>query len=123
MVVAGTKDAVLMVESEANELPEDIMLGAVLYAHQEMQAVIQAINELVKDSGKEAWVWEPTPVNEELTAAVKKDFEAPIGYATHLSEHNVKNSVGTLMGASKSFFTAAVNSSLTSSSNSKPKLT
>ncbi len=52
MVVAGTKDAVLMVESEANELPEDIMLGAVLYAHQEMQAVIQAINELVKDSGK-----------------------------------------------------------------------
>eukprot|EP00752_Nemacystus_decipiens_P018820 g16876.t1 len=50
MVVAGTREAVLMVESEANELPEDIMLGAVLYGHQEMQAVIQAIDELVKDA-------------------------------------------------------------------------
>ncbi len=51
MVVAGTRDAVLMVESEANELPEDIMLGAVLYGHQEMQAVIQAIDELAKTAG------------------------------------------------------------------------
>ena len=49
MVVAGTRDAVLMVESEAKELPEDIMLGAVLYAHQEMQTVIKVIDELVAE--------------------------------------------------------------------------
>ncbi len=55
MVVAGTRDAVLMVESEARELPEDLMLGAVLYAHQEMQAVIQVIDELVRDAGKPRW--------------------------------------------------------------------
>ena len=70
MVVAGTDDAVLMVESEANELPEDIMLGAVLYAHQEMQAVIQAVKELAADAAKPRWDWEPEAVNAELEAAV-----------------------------------------------------
>src|SRR5690606_13132145 len=59
MVVAGTKDAVLMVESEAKELPEDIMLGAVLFAHQEMQVVIQACAELARDAGKPRWDWQP----------------------------------------------------------------
>mgnify|MGYP000703968318 CR=1 FL=1 len=71
MIVAGTKDAVLMVESEANELPEDIMLGAVLYAHQEMQAVVQACEELARDAAKPTWDWQPEAVNEELTAAVE----------------------------------------------------
>ena len=70
MVVAGTDDAVLMVESEANELPEDIMLGAVLYAHQEMQAVIQAVKELAADAAKPRWDWEPEAVNADLEAAV-----------------------------------------------------
>ena len=70
MVVAGTEDAVLMVESEANELPEDIMLGAVLYGHQEMQAVIQAVTDLVADAGKPRWDWQAEPVDEELKAAV-----------------------------------------------------
>ncbi|MFX4228946.1 MAG: polyribonucleotide nucleotidyltransferase [Porticoccaceae bacterium] len=70
MVVAGTKDAVLMVESEANELPEDIMLGAVLFGHQEMQAVVQAVNELATDAGKPRWDWKPEAVNKELEAAV-----------------------------------------------------
>jgi len=70
MVVAGTDEAVLMVESEANELPEDIMLGAVLYAHQEMQAVIQAVKELAADAGKPRWDWEPEAVNQDLEAAV-----------------------------------------------------
>jgi len=55
MVVAGTQDAVLMVESEAKELTEDQMLGAVLFAHQEMQAVIKACNELAADAGKPRW--------------------------------------------------------------------
>lgn len=81
MVVAGTKDAVLMVESEANELPEDIMLGAVLYAHQEMQTVIHAINELVKDAGKPRWEWQAEVQNEGLVAAVKHNFEDSIGVA------------------------------------------
>ena len=52
MVVAGTETAVLMVESEANELTEDQMLGAVLFAHQEMQVVIKAVNELKAEAGK-----------------------------------------------------------------------
>ena len=70
MVVAGTKSAVLMVESEAKELSEDQMLGGVLYAHQEMQAVIDTIAELKAEVGKPSWDWQPEPVNEELTAAV-----------------------------------------------------
>ena len=81
MVVAGTQDAVLMVESEANELPEDIMLGAVLYAHQEMQAVVQACNELARDAGKPGWDWQPEPENTELLNAVKAQSEAAIGEA------------------------------------------
>ncbi len=81
MVVAGTRDAVLMVESEANELPEDIMLGAVLFAHQEMQAVVQACEELAKDAGKPAWDWQPASENEALKAAVASSFEAAIGDA------------------------------------------
>lgn len=64
MVVAGTKDAVLMVESEANELPEDIMLGAVLFGHQEMQTVISAINELASETAKPTWDWQAAAVNE-----------------------------------------------------------
>ena len=55
MVVAGTKDAVLMVESEAKELSEDLMLGAVLYAHQEMQAVVNACNELKEKVNPNIW--------------------------------------------------------------------
>ncbi|MDB3910062.1 polyribonucleotide nucleotidyltransferase, partial [Gammaproteobacteria bacterium] len=70
MVVAGTKSAVLMVESEAKELSEDQMLGGVLYAHQEMQVVIDTIAELKAEVGKPSWDWQPEPVNEELTAAV-----------------------------------------------------
>jgi polyribonucleotide nucleotidyltransferase len=78
MVVAGTQDAVLMVESEANELPEDIMLGAVLYAHQEMQAVVQAVAELAKDCAKPMWEWAAEPENATLTAAVIEQFGAAI---------------------------------------------
>ncbi len=86
MVVAGTKDAVLMVESEAEELPEDIMLGAVLYAHQEMQAVVQAVNELAADAGKEKWHWEPPTINEELHSAVARGFEDSIGVAYRITD-------------------------------------
>ncbi|CAM8276768.1 polyribonucleotide nucleotidyltransferase [Candidatus Methylopumilus universalis] len=57
LVVAATDSAVLMVESEAKELPESVMLGAVLHGHKEMQAVIKMINELAKEVGKEPWDW------------------------------------------------------------------
>ena len=88
LVVAGTEDAVLMVESDANELPEDVMLGAVLYGHEQMQIVIQAINEMVKACGKEKWVWQAPEENKELAAKVKADAfdEIKKAYAIHEKE-------------------------------------
>ena len=81
MVVAGTQDAVLMVESEAKELTEDQLLGAVLFAHQEMQVVIKAIAELKAEAGKPSWDWQPEAENEALTAAVASSFAAGVGEA------------------------------------------
>ncbi|KAA0873672.1 polyribonucleotide nucleotidyltransferase [Nitrincola tapanii] len=72
MVVAGTQDAVLMVESEAKELTEDEMLGAVLFAHQEMQVVIEAIKAFAAEAGKPTWDWAPVAKNEALTAQVSE---------------------------------------------------
>jgi len=86
MVVAGTKDAVLMVESEAKELPEDIMLGAVLYGHQEMQAVVQACAELARDAGKPRWDWAPAAQNTELKTAIKAAFGVAIGDAYRITD-------------------------------------
>ena len=70
MIVAGTKDAVLMVESEASELSEDIMLGGVLFAHQEMQTVISVIAELAAEAGKPRWDWVAEVENADLKAAL-----------------------------------------------------
>ena len=70
MVVAGTKDAVLMVESEASELSEDTMLGGVLFAHQEMQSVISVIAELAAEAGKPRWDWEAEVENADLKLAL-----------------------------------------------------
>jgi len=86
MVVAGTQDAVLMVESEASELPEDIMLGSVLYAHQELQAVVQAVNELAKDAAKPTWEWTAEPENETLKAAVEGAFGEQIKEAYRITD-------------------------------------
>jgi len=86
MVVAGTADAVLMVESEAQELTEDQMLGAVLFAHQEMQTVIKAINELVEEAGNPRWEWSAAPVNEELKAAVEAEAKGALGEAYRITE-------------------------------------
>ncbi len=71
LVVAGTKDAVLMVESEAKQLSEEVMLGAVLFGHQQMQAAIKAINELAAEAGKPKWDWQPDAETAELSAAMK----------------------------------------------------
>ncbi len=79
MVVAGTPDAVLMVESEASELSEEIMLGAVMFAHREFQPVIQAIIELAEECAKEPWdVPEPAPERAELAAKLKDVAEVKI---------------------------------------------
>jgi polyribonucleotide nucleotidyltransferase len=70
LVVAGTADAVMMVESEAKELSEDVMLGAVLFGHTQMQAAIKAINELVAEAGRPRWDWQPTTEAADLTTAI-----------------------------------------------------
>ncbi len=71
LIVAGTKDAVLMVESEADVLSEDVMLGAVMFGHQQMQVAIDAINELVAEAGKPKWTWAAPAADESLVAALK----------------------------------------------------
>ncbi|WP_289186247.1 polyribonucleotide nucleotidyltransferase, partial [Turicimonas muris] len=70
LVVAGTERAVLMVESEAQQLSEEVMLGAVMFGHEQMQAVIEAIDALVEEGGKPLWDWEPAPKNEALLAKI-----------------------------------------------------
>ena len=86
MVVAGTESAVLMVESEARELTEDQMLGAVLFAHQEMQVVIKAINELKVDAGKPDWDWRPEPKNETLASALSDQMSVSLTEAYQVSD-------------------------------------
>ncbi|WP_341677794.1 polyribonucleotide nucleotidyltransferase [Niveibacterium sp. SC-1] len=72
LVVAGTEAGVMMVESEANELSEEVMLGAVVFGHQQMQAAIQAINELADEAGKPEWDWKAPPADEALRARVEE---------------------------------------------------
>ena len=78
LVVAGTEQAVLMVESEANQLTEEVMLGAVVYGHEQMKAVIDAIHELVRDGGKPEVEWTPPAKNETLIARVTELAEAKL---------------------------------------------
>jgi polyribonucleotide nucleotidyltransferase len=85
LVVAGTKDAVLMVESEAKMLSEQVMLGAVLFGHEQMQAAIKAINELAAEAGKPKWQWSPDPKLAEIEKDVAQ-FEAQIGAAYNLKK-------------------------------------
>ncbi|SDT27171.1 polyribonucleotide nucleotidyltransferase [Pseudomonas oryzae] len=81
MVVAGTEDAVLMVESEAEELTEDQMLGAVLFAHEEFQSAIRAIKEFAAEAGKPAWDWQPPVENTVLLDAIRAEFGEAISQA------------------------------------------
>ncbi len=80
LVVAATESAVMMVESEAKELSEDVMLGAVVYGHEQMQAVIKMINELSAEAGKDAWDWTPpepdTALIEKVAALAAEDINA-----------------------------------------------
>ncbi|MCB1917962.1 MAG: polyribonucleotide nucleotidyltransferase [Rhodocyclaceae bacterium] len=78
LVVAGTEAGVLMVESEALQLAEDVMLGGVVYGHEQMQAAIKAINELVEEAGKPEWEWSAPPVDEALVARIRELAAAPV---------------------------------------------
>ncbi|ENR5393242.1 MULTISPECIES: polyribonucleotide nucleotidyltransferase [Providencia] len=86
LVVAGTDNAVLMVESEADLLSEEQMLGAVVFGHDQQQVVIQNINELVKEAGKEKWDWQPEPVNQALHDRVAQLAESRMGDAYRITE-------------------------------------
>ncbi len=78
LVVAGTEAAVLMVESEADQLSEEIMLGAVVFGHEQGKVAIAAINELVRDAGKPEWQWTPPAKNEPFIARVTELAEGPL---------------------------------------------
>jgi polyribonucleotide nucleotidyltransferase len=86
MMVAGTDGAVLMVESEAKELTEDEMLGAVLFAHQEMQAIITAVAEFATEAGKPSWDWQAEEKDEALLTKVSDSIKADLGEAYRISD-------------------------------------
>ena len=90
LVVAGTADAVLMVESEANELSEEVMLGAVVFGHEQMQIAINAINELAAEVGNPAWEWTAPAPNEALIAALAETCEADLVAAFQISEKQAR---------------------------------
>lgn len=87
LVVAGTESSVLMVESEAKELPESVMLDAVMFGHKQFQPVIKAIQELVAEgAGKPAWDWASAPDNEALITTLKQSYEAEIRSAYQIQD-------------------------------------
>ncbi|CAH0313457.1 Polyribonucleotide nucleotidyltransferase [Massilia sp. Bi118] len=90
LVVAGTEHAVLMVESEAQQLSEEVMLGAVVYGHEQMKAVIDAIHALVEEGGKPEVEWSPAPKNETLIAQVSQLAEAKVRDAYQTREKSAR---------------------------------
>ena len=90
LVVAGTEAAVLMVESEAKELPEEVMLGAVVFGHQQQQAVIDAIHELVEQAGKPLWDWQPAPKDQAMIDKVTALAEAQLQEAYQLRQKQAR---------------------------------
>jgi polyribonucleotide nucleotidyltransferase len=90
LVVAGTEAAVLMVESEAKELPEEVMLGAVVFGHQQQQAVIDAIHELVEQSGKPLWDWQPAPKDQAMIDKVTEVAETQLKEAYQLRQKQAR---------------------------------
>jgi polyribonucleotide nucleotidyltransferase len=90
LVVAGTQSAVLMVESEAMELPEDIMLGAVIFGHQQMQVAINAINELTDEAGAELWDWQPPAEDPAMIERLKSMAEAALQDAYNIKQKQAR---------------------------------
>jgi len=91
LVVAGTEQGVMMVESEALELPEDVMLGGVVFGHEQMQAAINAINELAELAGKPAWDWQPPAKNEKLIARIAELAENDLREAFRIKQKQTRN--------------------------------
>jgi len=92
LVVAGTEHAVLMVESEAKELSEEVMLGSVVFGHKQMQAAIQAINELADLAAKPAWDWKPIEKHESLVSRIAELAERDLREAYRLRQKQARNS-------------------------------
>lgn len=86
LVVAGTESAVLMVESEADQLPESVMLDAVMFGHDHLQTAVKAINELAAEVGAESWNWEAAPVNEALEQRVDEAVRADLTAAYQIAD-------------------------------------
>jgi len=91
LIVAGTQAAVLMVESEANQLSEEIMLGAVVFGHEQMQTAINAINDLVREAGKPEWNWQPAPKDEPLIAKITALAEGPLREAYQIRQKSARS--------------------------------
>jgi polyribonucleotide nucleotidyltransferase len=91
LVVAGTEQGVMMVESEAFELSEDVMLGGVVYGHEQMQAAIQAIHELAEVAGKPAWDWKAPEKDQALIARVKELAEADLREAFRIKQKKARS--------------------------------
>ncbi len=90
LVVAGTEAAVLMVESEAHELPEEVMLGSVVFGHQQQQAAIELIHALVEEGGKPLWDWQPPAKDEAMIAKVTGAAESGLREAYKLREKQAR---------------------------------
>lgn len=90
LIVAGTENAVSMVESEAQELPEDVMLGAVMFGHDQMQVAIRAIRELALAAGVQPWEWQAPSKHEDLAAAVTAAAEAALTEAYQIAEKQAR---------------------------------
>jgi polyribonucleotide nucleotidyltransferase len=90
LVVAGTRDGVMMVESQADRLSEDVMLGSVVFGHEQMQVVVNAINELVKECGKTRWDWKQGAATAELEAAVSAAAHGSLSDAYRIIEKQAR---------------------------------
>ncbi|HUQ26739.1 MAG TPA: polyribonucleotide nucleotidyltransferase, partial [Burkholderiales bacterium] len=91
LVVAGTEQGVMMVESEALELSEDIMLGGVTYGHEQMQAAIQAINELAEQAAKPSWDWKAPAKDEALIGKIKQLAESDLREAFRIKQKKARS--------------------------------
>lgn len=91
LVVAGTESAVLMVESEAQELSEEVMLGAVVFGHEQMQLVINAIHEMVEEGGKPEWEWQAASKDQDLIARLESVAKAKLEEAYNVTSKSTRS--------------------------------
>ena len=105
LVVAGTANAVLMVESEANILPEEVMLGAVVYGHEQLNTAVQAINEFAAEVGTQPWDWQPKAENEGLKAQIAELATTELGEAYRITDKTARRDA---IGAIKAKALAAI---------------